>query len=632
MRIVSETTGWRFGGPLYRTGHAARGQMHFRITLFQYFVVACLLVIGAGYWRVQISTYPLYAQLAEDNRVRDVPVIAPRGRILDREGRVMVGNAPSFTVMLHGASEPLSEGEVERVSRGIGVDPAELRNLSRQGVSTTMFRPKVLKRAATLADISFIESNRWEFPELDLVHYPHRAYPHGDFATHVIGHVGEASEEEVSRPGSRRRRGSLMGRSGAEIFYDDILAGKDGTRRVIVDSRGREFDPEDTVLAEAGTDVRLTLDLDLQRVAQEKLGDWEGAVVALDPRTGEVLALVSQPSFDPAVLAGHVRPEVWRRLVNDPGKPLLNRATQAHLSPGSIFKIIVATAALEEGIVSPSYRLFCKGYAVHYGNTFRDWTWKGHGWVNMHKAIKQSCDVYFYRLGKVMGIEKIAEHAKKMGLGSPTGIDLPGETSGLIPSPEWVRRRYNRRWYPGETISVAIGPGGVATTPLQLAYTIGGIASGGVFRQPHIVLRDQFSQMGYTVPELKVKRVPLKESTVEIICRGMWGVVNEDGTAKSGRIEGLDVAGKTGTAQVVSRKTREAAGEDDPRYRANAWFLELYPHRNPEIVVCVLLVGGEHSWVAVPIAREVIRAYHEKKTREEVPPDEGLGADLQANR
>ena len=600
-------------------GSRNRRQINRRISLLQYFMVVSMVLIGAGYWRVQISSYRQYAQLAEDNRIRDLPIIAPRGRLLDREGRVLGGNTPTFRVMLHGASNPLSDLEIERISQVLDVDAGELQELSRKGVSSNMVRPQVLKQSATLDDIAFIESHHWEYPELDLIHFPRRSYPRGNLAAHLLGYVGEVSEEMLAKPNTRFRRGGVMGRSGVESSYDEYLAGKDGVRRAIVDSRGREFDSEDLVLAESGNDLRLTLDLDLQRTAENTLGDREGAVVALDPRTGEVLAMVSRPTFDPDVFAGRISSKDWQGLVNHPGKPLLNRAIQAHLAPGSTFKIVIAAAALETAIVDPSAPILCRGSATIYGHTFNDWIPRGHGWVNLHRAIVRSCDVYFYRLGAKLGIERIAFFSKRLGLGSPTGIDLPGEVSGLIPSPEWVRQRFQRRWFPGETISVAIGQGAVAVTPLQLAHAIGGIASGGVFRQPYIVFRDQLEEGGREAPPLTEKRFPLSEATVEILCRGMWGVVNEDGTGVRARIRGLDIGGKTGTAQVVSRRTREEAGED--QFKANAWFVGTYPSRNPEIVVSVLIVGGEHSYEAIPVAREIIRTYLEKKPPQEDPPE-----------
>ena len=603
-------------------GPENRRQINRRISLFQYLMVVSMVLIGAAYWRVQISSYRQYAQLAEDNRIRDLPIISPRGRLLDREGRVLGGNTPTFRVMLHGASNALSDLEIERISQVLDVDAGELQELSRKGVSSKMVRPQVLKQSATLDDIAFIESHHWEYPELDLIHFPRRFYPRGNLAAHLLGYVGEVPEEMLAKPNTRFRMGGVMGRSGVESSYDEYLAGKDGVRRAIVDSRGREFDSEDLVLAESGNDLRLTLDLDLQRTAENTLGDREGAVVALDPRTGEVLAMVSRPTFDPDVFAGRISSKDWQGLVNDPGKPLLNRAIQAHLAPGSTFKIVVAAAALETGIVDPSAPILCRGSATIYGHTFNDWIRRGHGWVNLHRAIVRSCDVYFYRLGAKLGIERIAFFAKRLGFGSPTGIDLPGEVGGLIPSPEWVRQRFKRRWFPGETISVAIGQGAVAVTPLQLAHSIGGIASGGVFRQPHIVFREQLEDAGREAPPLAEKRFPLSESTVEILCRGMWGVVNEDGTGVRARIRGLDIGGKTGTAQVVSRRTREEAGED--QFKANAWFVGIYPSRNPEIVVSVLIVGGEHSYEAIPVAREIIRTYLGKKPPQEDPPEGSL--------
>jgi len=353
----------------------------------------------------------------------------------------------------------------------------------------------------------------------------------------------------------------------------------------------------------------------LQMVAEAALGDQPGAIVALDPRTGEVLAMVSHPSFDPDVFAKRIDREEWEKLANDPMKPLMNKAIQAQLAPGSVFKIVTATAALETGTIRPDFTLHCSGEVEIYGHTYHDWVFekhKSHGSVDLHRAIIVSCDVYFYTLGKLLGIEKIDYFAKRLGLGSRTGIDLPAEAAGLIPSPEWVQRAFKRKWWAGETMSVAIGQGAVVVTPLQLARMLGAIAWGGTFSRPHLAFRDQLLALGMDPPDTAAQNFPLSQGTLEAVMRGMWGVVNEgEGTGADARCPGIDIAGKTGTAQVVSVDLMKSA--QNASFKNNAWFVGFAPSNKPEIVVAALVMQGQHSTVAVPVVREVIKAYFDKK-------------------
>jgi len=348
--------------------------------------------------------------------------------------------------------------------------------------------------------------------------------------------------------------------------------------------------------------------------AEEALRGRQGALVALDPRSGDVLAAVSHPAFDPALFAVRIRPDEWRALTEDPAKPLLNRVTQAQLAPGSVFKILITTAALEEGLYDKPFTVYCPGWANHYGRTFRCWRPEGHGVVGLHRAVVESCDVFFYEMGRRLGIDRISRYAKLLGLGSATGIDLPGEESGLVPSREWKQRVQKQPWYDGETISVAIGQGPIMVTPLQLAYAVGGIASGGVFARPRLLLEPE------TPPA--IHRISLQPETVAVLTDALWGVVNEErGTGRAAGLPEVDVGGKTGTAQLVGFDTlRRIGGRPARTLVENAWFVALAPRRNPEIVVAVLLEHGEHGASAAPLAREVIKAYYDKKTRRLGPP------------
>jgi penicillin-binding protein 2 len=586
-----------------------------KITFFQCLVGAAFFGLIVGYWRVQIGQHYLYEKRAEHNRVRELPIIAPRGRILDREGRVLADSQPAFSVLLERENaSTLTPERLQGIATGLKLDPADVESLVEESKGLPRFQPIILKQTATLEDVSFVDSHLMEFPELALIQVERRVYPLGKTAAAALGYVGEISEEAIAKSQGLYRPGDVVGKSGIEKSYNEILEGKDGVRRVVVNSRGEEMGSLGDIKAVPGHDLKLTIDLDLQTAAENALGDRTGAVVALDPRTGDVLAMVSHPTFDPTDFAAHLDSNMWDKLTSDPEKPLMNKAIQAQLAPGSVFKIFVSAAALESRTVSPSYSLTCPGAITIYGHTYHDWVWgkgHGHGWVDMHRAIVVSCDVYFYTLGKLLGIDKIAYFAKNLGLGSRTGIDLPAEDSGLIPSPEWAQAAFKRQWWAGETMSVAIGQGAVAVTPLQLAYSFAGIAEGGEFHRPHLAFQDELLGLHVKSSDGAVRRFPLKEDTVQVLTKGMWGVVNDGGgTGAGARCAGLDIAGKTGTAQVVSADLQKATGN---LYKNNAWFVGLSPSDHPEIVVVTLVMRGEHSTVCTPITRDVIRAYYVKK-------------------
>jgi len=596
-----------------------------KIAFLQYVIAASFLGILAGYWRLQIAQHRQYLDLAERNRIRNLPVIAPRGRILDRDGRVLADNFPAFSVLLLRESPAsLSSERLTAIARGLNLDPAEVQHTLERTAGLPRFQPILLKQAATLEDISFVESHRVEYPELDLIQVQQRLYPKHQVAAALLGYVGEVPEEMIAKLGSSYRPGDVMGKFGVEGRYNQVLSGRDGMRRVVVNSRGQEVGVLSTINALAGNDLRLTIDLDLQMAAEASLGERPGAVVALDPRTGEVLAMVSHPTFDPNDFAKRIDPQEWNQLMSDPMKPLMNKSIQAQLAPGSVFKIVMATAALETGTVNPDYIVHCAGAVTIYGHLYHDWVFekhKSHGEVNIHSAIRESCDVFFYTIGKLLGIEKIDYFARGMGLGERTGVDLPGEAAGLMPSPEWVERVFKHKWYAGETISVAIGQGAVQVTPIQIARTIGGLASGGVFYRPHVVFLDQLRALGVDPPGSNPQEFPLSVDTVAAVKSGMWAVVNEGGgTGGAARSPGIDISGKTGTAQVVSLALQQSAKSAE--YKNTAWFVGYAPSDKPQIVVTALVQRGENSHVAVPIARDVIKAYFDKRFGPKLPDNQ----------
>jgi len=580
-----------------------------RLAAASYVIVGMITLLLLGFWKLQVIDSDKYGQLAERNRVRSIPIIAPRGRMLDRDGRVLVDNYPSFSVLLLRDDMATVEKNLPAIADGLGLQLDDLKDQLANTGTLPKFQPIVIKPEATPADVAFIESHRSDIPLLEMLMVHRRRYLPGGFMAHASGYVGEVSEKQIEDSNGKLRPGDVAGKSGLERQYNDLLVGTDGMRRVIVNSIGKEVGRLSQQEAIPGKQIQLTIDYDLQKVAEDALAGKKGAVVALDPRTGEVLAFASQPAPDPNDFAVRVSKEEWQHLNSDEGRPLLNRATQAQLAPGSVFKIIMATAMLESKAVPESFSAFCPGYATFYGRQFKCWVYgKGsHGAVNLHNAIVHSCDVFFYNLGQRMGIDTIAKYAKMLGLGAKTGIDLPSEETGLVPSEDWVQRVFHHKWYPGSTISVAIGQGAVTTTPTQLAYTIGGIASGGVFKQPH------FLKDAAHVGEMNV---PLSEHTVEEVTQGMYGVVNEGGTAAMSKLQGIEFCGKTGSAQVMSNTERGKIGKAASSGKDNAWFVGFAPRRDPEIVISVLVEGGEHgASAAAPIARDIVKAYYDKKEK-----------------
>jgi penicillin-binding protein 2 len=575
------------------------------LAIASYFIVFLMSLLLLGFWKLQIVESDRYDQLAEQNRVRTVPVIAPRGTLFDRQGHVLVDNYPSFSVLLLRDDVAQVERLLPQIADGMSLPIDDLKQQLQEARALPHFQPIVIKPEASPADIAFIESHRADIPVLEMLMVHRRRYPADGFMAHVSGYVGEVSAAQVEDSDGLYRPGDIVGKTGLERQYNQILMGTDGMRRVIVNSVGREVGRLEQTDAIPGKPIHLTIDHDLQAVAEKALVGKKGAVVALNPQTGEILAMASQPSYDPNSFAISVSRDEWLRLNNDPEKPLLNRAIQAQLAPGSVFKIIMAAAELESKALPDDYSVFCPGHADFYGRIFHDWKPEGHGTTDLHSAIVHSCDIYFYNVGKQLGIDKISYYATQFGLGKKTGVDLPGEESGLIPSDEWKQRVFHQRWYPGETISVSIGQGAVTVTPMQVAYTIGGIVLGGKFVQPHLVMDTK------PAPEVDF---PVSEATVDAVTSGMYGVVNEPGgTAAGSRLPGIEFGGKTGSAQTISNQGKQRIGQKS-EYKDNAWFVGFAPRRNAEIVVAVLVQSGEHgATAAAPIAKEIVKTYYDKK-------------------
>ncbi len=590
-----------------------------KLTVVQYVIVGILLILVFGLWRLQVVGAENYHALAEANRIRKVPILAPRGKLFDREGRLLVDNYPSVSCFLVREQGHDYMADLPKIANGLNMTVEQIEAILKKYRTAPKYQPLPLKQDITPDEQEFIEAHRDEFPELETVEEQRRLYPRDGFAAHLIGYVGEVSEDMLNNPQyAYYEPGDVVGKSGVEQSYDALLRGQDGSRDVIVDSHGREVGKLGTEHAIPGKSLKLTIDIDIQRAAENALGDRNGAIIAMDPHTGEVLAMVSRPVFDPNDFAVRIGRDEWTKLITDPEHPLLNKAIQAQLAPGSTFKIIMAAAGLEEG-VAQDLKVHCSGGVSLFGTYQKCWVHGGHGEVNISKGIYQSCDVFFYTLAAKLGIEKIAKWAHAFGIGEKTGIDLPNEASGTMPSPEWKMRNFHQKWYPGEVTSVGIGQGAVTATPIQMARALSGIASGGAFKRPHVVFPDELpadyrKAMYDSFPGSGDRMVPIDPGSWQTITDAMAEVMNPGGTDPSAHLEGIDFAGKTGSAQTMSNALAARLGHSHS-VKDNAWFVGFTPRRNPDIVVCILYESGEHGRLAGRLAARVIEAYVNKQRR-----------------
>ena len=573
-----------------------------RLSLISYVSVILTALLLVGFWKLQVIQSAHFFDLAQRNQIRYIPIIAPRGAMLDREGRVLVDSYPSFSVLLLRDDPRLVQKSLPQIEEGLAISAADLRQQLDTARNEPKFQPVVIKPAASDSDIAFVESHRTDLPLLELMMVQRRHYPDGEMLANAIGYVGDVSPQELEQSNGRYRPGDLVGKAGLEKEYNADLEGTDGMRRVVVNSLGKPVGaPLDNIEAISGKPIQLTIDYDLQSVAETDLAGKAGALIAMDARNGEVLAMVSHPTFDPNDFSVRIPPKEWAVLNTDPQTPLLNRAIQAQLAPGSVFKVVEAAAMLESKAIPASYTAYCPGSATFYGHLYH--CDHSHGEVDLHRALVASCDVYFYNVGQRLGIDLIDKYAFGLGLGQRTGIDLPGEEPGLIPSEEWSERVNHHRWWPGSTISVAIGQGPITATPVQLARMIAAVSSGGNLIQPHFLKN---------ATGLKTSSFPLSDDTVTQLTNALWGVVNEPDGTTSGtvKLENIDFAGKTGTAQTESFALQEKLGK---HLKENGWFIGIAPRRNPEIVVAALVQGAGWGSSVAPIVRDVVKAYYDKK-------------------
>ena len=586
------------------------------LAVIQYVVVVIFAGLLVSFWHVQIGQHERFLAMAENNHQRRLSLRAPRGAVLDRDGEVLVENRHSLNISFVREQVEDVDAWIARLARATGTDETVISDVVQRHRRARSSRPVVVIRDASLAQVAAVAARKPELPGLVVEQVPTRRYPGATFGAHALGYVGEVTDGQLSLPHFEGlRSGAIVGHAGIEYAYNDRLMGTDGARHVIVNSLGREIETVREVAPVEGAPLELTIDYDLQRAAEEgfQAAGFDGAAVVLDPRSGEVLALVSRPAYDPNAFASGIDAAAWGKLLADPLNPLQNRALRGRYSPGSTFKVVMAVAALEEGVVEPHDEIVCRGGGVFYGRFFA--CHSTHGSVDMARALAQSCNTYFYRLGQALGVDLIHKWATALGLGRMSGIDLPHELQGLIPSRAWKRAMRGERWYAGETISVAIGQGQVSVTPLSMAVMMAAVANDGRVPTPRVLRPAPPGRAGRRAVEEAgaAAGLQLAPETLATVRRGLWMAVNGAGTARRARVRGRDVIGKTGTAQVVSLSGRRAAAQSELDLRDHGWFVFAAPRDDARIAGVVFAEHGEHGYLAAPIARHVIETFFAKE-------------------
>jgi len=601
--------------------HVEEQTLSTRIGVLWWIFTAVLVAYLGAFWYLQVVQTDKYRTMADENRVRHLDVPAPRGALLDRNGQVIVRNRLSFSVVLDrekGRDLPREFALLSPIMRRTTQEIASL--YYREAARRFKYEPIVLAEDVDLGTVSYVEARRSELSGVSIGIDDRRYYEGGASGAHLVGYVGEVSANDLATgrvPDARR--GDFVGKAGLERYFDASLRGRHGYRDVIVNSVGREVgELPSGNLPQPGENIRTSIDLEMQRRLDLSFGDRAGAAVFLDTHTGEILALTSRPGYDSNLFVTGLNRTVWRALIGDPGHPLQNRASQSAYSPGSTFKMIVAAAALEAGVIDPSTTFFCPGQAEFYGRVFHCHDKKGHGNVDLNTAIIKSCDVFFYNVGKRLGIEKISAMAHRFGLGSPTGLGLGTEEPGLVPDEAWKQRVYHDRWYPSETISVSIGQGPILVTPIQQAIVEAAIATDGRLVSPTFRLGGEMGTGSLPQPHGET----LSGSTLAVIRRAMWGVVHEAGTGTKALISGFDICAKTGTVQVVAASVGvKNEMELAPEQRDHAWFVGFAPYSSPEIAFAILVEHGGHGGdVAAPIAKDVLQIYYDRTRKAPGPP------------
>jgi penicillin-binding protein 2 len=585
------------------------GEKSENLSLFTYiFLIACLILI-VRLWQLQILQGTEYRELSEANRLRIIATPAPRGIIFDRNGIPLVKNSPFFyaSIMPNG----LDSHALQSLSQILNIPVDEIQDkINKNAVSP--LAPIRLKQGLSFDEVAYIESRRSDFPGLIIEVEVTREYIYGEVGAHLIGYLGKLTPAQAKDPSFEEvPRDAFIGQWGVEKLFDSSLRGIPGTTVTEVNALGRELRLLKGLQPVKGEDVTLSIDINLQQAAEKAFDEKTGALIAIDPDNGEVLGLISKPSFDPNLFKRGITYEDWQQLSQDERKPILDRALQSQYPPGSTFKIVTAIAGLEEGVITPDTKVKCKGGLRYGGRFFGCWRKRGHGVVSLHRAITESCDTYFYEVGRRLGIDKMHDYAISLGLGKETGIELVQERAGLIPNTQWKREHKKRPWFPGETLISAIGQGYVTTTPIQMAVMTSTIVNGGTQYKP-VLCKD--------AEPVIVGNTDVSQETLEIIKKALYGVVyDKGGTGWAARSQLTTIGGKTGTAQIVGIKKDSALLPE--KFRDHAWFIAFAPVEKPRIALAVFVEHGGHGGAAAaPIAKSAIEAYIKSQNNRAVDP------------
>ncbi len=628
----------RFNGVNAYLGQNEPGDLKARIWIATGIAIFIFFLLITRLWFLQIFKGKDFRELSENNRIRLVRTIAPRGLIMDRTGKIIVENRPSFHLAI--IPEDVKDwAKIKKVLPAIvNITEEDIESRISQANARPSFQAIKLKYDLTWEEIARIEAFRLDMPGILLDIEPRRVYPFGDAVSHIVGYLGEIDEQQLKKlKKANYAPGDFIGKYGIEYQLEKYLRGISGGRQIEADAMGREIKLLKKITPTQGYNVYLTIDIDTQLAANMAMKDKVGAVIAMDPQNGKILAAVSAPSFDPNLFAAGIKKEQWSSLIANPFRVIETKFTQGQYPPASTFKLITAAAALEDNIITPSTKIYAGG-SFWFGNReFRDWKASGHGIIDIHRAIVESSDTFFYQVGLKTGIDRLAYYAKGFGLGRKTGIHLTNEKSGLVPSIKWKKDTFGAKWYEGETISISVGQGYLTTTPLQMMNAYAAIANGGRLFLPQLVDRAETRTgevIGRFAPQ-EIGRVPVSPVNMKILQDGLKGVVNENGgTGWTARLPGVEVAGKTGTAQVIRLKenTPRKKPKDTPyEQRDHAWFVGYAPAENPQIAVAVIVEhGGFGAEAAAPVAREVIRAYLKKSVGKPVV-NTGLEPEVKAS-
>jgi len=615
-----------------------RRRITIRLTILQYLITVVFSVLAVSFWVLQVVQHAKFEEMAENNHQRTLALRAPRGLVLDRDGKVLVENRQSYSISIVREHTKDLNRTIRLLAAVLGIDEAGVRTIVDRHRREPTYRPITIVQDATLAQVSAVRARRLDFelPDVVVEQVPTRRYPE-TIGAHLFGYVGEVNDAQVAGGEGGLKSGDIVGQSGIEKVYNAMLMGQDGAKRVVVNSVGREIRTLEEEQPTEGKRLQLTVDIDVQKAIEDgfdSLG-FNGAAVVLDPNNGDVLGFTSRPAYDPNAFAAGIDRVTWASLTSDEDRPLNDRAIQGRYSPGSTFKMAVATAALQEGVITPDFKVHCVGSATFYGRPFKCWKKGGHGTMDLRHAIEQSCNVYFYTIGNMTGIDKIHKWATLLGLGEKSGIDLPNEVQGLVPSPEWKLQYRKEKWYAGETVSVSIGQGSVSVTPVSMAVYAATLANGGTRVTPHLLKAvDDGSGWKPVPPPAPRSREPIDPVKLQAIRDGLWMVVNQAGTGHNALIKGPDgkpihdVSGKTGTAQVISNQGKERAGKTDKDLRDNGWFVFFAPRDNPQIAGVVFLEHGVHGSNAALVAHHVLDTFFAKKDGRPLPPRPELKANL----